>query len=390
MLLLLLLYACCLLALPVLQTMTICFSLLLGCALSASGAPIPSYPLSGGGTIPALAMGGFDFGGWFSAAGAGAMIQTFHGYGNGAHLAPQIAAQGRENVFVSTGIPCGCCGSDAPSIQPMTAALAMGYIEDELAQLNTSYADLLLFHHRCRTPQETAAVWTAFEAAKQAGMARHIGVSNFNAHDLAALAAAPSTTLPIEVLEAHFGVGLMDFEALAFARAHGIHPVAFSSLSEASTDLPGLAAAVAAVAAAHGNVSSVVASYAYVAAHNITVLSSFDPAHPEWLADDLTVFDVALSAEEVAALDKVTPGRRTCPDCYTDECQACAQTLLRLGCPIGPLHGGFVWGRSNPQGVECTACAAQPAHAAQVQASCGATAGGESLETMVPKACGIG
>ena len=61
----------------------------------------------------------------------------------------------------------------------MNASLAAGYIQDELSQLNTSYVDLLLFHHRCRTAAETAAVWTAFEAAKRSGVARHIGVSNF-------------------------------------------------------------------------------------------------------------------------------------------------------------------------------------------------------------------
>ena len=120
-------------------------------------ATIPTHPLSGGGQIPMLGMGGNDFAGWFKAAGKGAMIQTFHGYGNGPHLAPQIRAAGRQNVFVSTGIPCGCCGSDAPRITPMNASLAMGYITDELAQLNTSYAYLLLMHHRCNTTDETAA-----------------------------------------------------------------------------------------------------------------------------------------------------------------------------------------------------------------------------------------
>merc|ERR1740117_2722698 len=111
------------------------------------------------------------------------MIQTFHGYGNGAHLAPQIAAAGRANVFVSTGIPCGCCGSDA-SPSPMNASRANMYIEDEMRQLNVTYIDLLLFHHRCKTEAETAAVWTAFEPAKASGLASHIGVSNFNTHDL--------------------------------------------------------------------------------------------------------------------------------------------------------------------------------------------------------------
>ena len=349
---------------------------------------IPTFPLAGGGSIPALAMGGNDFAGWFAAASPKpAMIQTFHGYGNGAHLAPQIQAAGRENVFLSTGIPCGCCGSDAPAVTPMNASLAMGYIDDELSQLNTSYADLLLFHHRCKTDAETAAVWSALEVAKATGKARHIGVSNFNTHDLMVL--SKTAKEPVEVLEAHFGVGIMDFEVLNFARTHAIHPVSFSSLSESSTDLALLHPAVAKVAAAH-NVSSTRIMYAYVAQHNITVLSSYDPTHPEWLEDDLKIFnaDSLLTAAEVAALDAVTPGKRTCPDCFTDECQACAQALHALGCPIGELHGGFVWGRSNPQGAECGACAALPAHEAAVAAACGNTSRGENLESMTAKACG--
>ena len=55
-------------------------------------------------------------------------------------------------------------------------------------------------------------------------------MSNFNAYDLATLEL--TVTQPIEILEAHFGVGVMDFEVLAYANAHNIHPVAFSSLSE--------------------------------------------------------------------------------------------------------------------------------------------------------------
>jgi hypothetical protein len=149
--------------------------LVLNSAAAAAAAVVPTYPLTGGGSIPALAMGGQNFTGWFAAAsspGNPAMIQTFHGYGNGAILAPQIAAAGRANVFVSTGIPCGCCGSDAaPGV--MNASEANKLINDELAQLNVKYVDLLLFHHRCNTTEETAAVWSALEAAKAAGRAHH-------------------------------------------------------------------------------------------------------------------------------------------------------------------------------------------------------------------------
>ena len=54
----------------------------------------------------------------------------------------------------------------------MTKDLALGYIDELLAQLDTSYVDLLLFHHRCKTAAETAAVWEAFELAKAEGKAR--------------------------------------------------------------------------------------------------------------------------------------------------------------------------------------------------------------------------
>ena len=53
--------------------------------------------------------------------------------------------------------------------------------------VHSRYIDLLAIHHRCDTPEETAQVWTALEAAYTSGVAKAIGVSNFDADDLAAL-----------------------------------------------------------------------------------------------------------------------------------------------------------------------------------------------------------
>ena len=66
--------------------------------------------------------------------------------------------------------------------------------------------------------------------------------------------------------------------------------------------------------------------------------------------------------------------------------QACGQALIKAGCPVGALHGGFIWGRSNPNGTECVACAAK--HEAAIAKVCN-PGRGETLETMVPKACQI-
>ena len=164
---------------------------------------------------------------------------------------------------------------------------------------------------------------SAFEAAKKAGKAKHIGVSNFNTYDLSTLAL--TATQPIEVLEAHFGVGLMDWEVMEYAQTHNIHPVSFSSLSESLTDLPNLEVNVAKVAAAH-NITADAVMYAYVAAKNITVLSTYDPSHPEWLAEDIGIFNVKLSGKEMLSLDSITPGKRTrqCTPVHQPEHGPCA------------------------------------------------------------------
>jgi hypothetical protein len=134
---------------------------------------MPMARLAGGGSMPMFLMGGDDFGEWFKKSNPIAGIQTFYSYRNGPHIAPQLKQHGRANVFVSTGIPCGCCKYDAPRVEPMTKILALGYIDEEIRQLDTNYVDLLLFHHRCRTAAQTASVWEAFEETKRLGRAKH-------------------------------------------------------------------------------------------------------------------------------------------------------------------------------------------------------------------------
>ena len=126
--------------------------------------------------------------------------------------------------------------------------------------------------------------------------------------------------------------------------------------------------------------------YAYVYQKNITVLSTYDPQHPDWVKQDLGIFDIKLTASEMSDLDQLTTGNRTCTDCYTAECQACGQALIKAGCPVGALHGGFIWGRSNPNGQECVECAAKHHDAIAMVCNPGR---GETLETMIPKACQI-
>jgi len=309
-------------------------------------------------------MGFGNFTAWVELAGKGAGVKTAWGYHNQQSVAAQIAGFAREDIFLESMIPCGVV--DHPS--PMNASSAAAYIQQNLQQLNTTYIDLLLIHHRCSTPQETAAVWGALEAALKRGDAKAIGVSNFDSSDLKELLKVAK--VPIAVNEAHFAVGAMDFETIAFAKANNIQLISFSSLSAA---VPMGNPVVAAVASRH-NVSAAAVMLKYVSAHGIAVLSSF--SKPEYAVEDIRIFDFELSDQDMQQLDALQTGKRTCPDCYTDDCQKCAQALVDQKCAVGPMPAA---GRGNVQSAQCLSCAAKAN--TTVIGTCKA-------QYMIEKACG--
>ena len=329
---------------------------------------IPSRRLPGGVELPLLYMGAGNWSEWLGAVGAGAGLKTAWLYGNQQTLMPAVRAAGlrREDVFIETMLPCGVGTPNATL--PMTAELAWQYIHTDLRLLGTDYVDLLLVHHRCDTEAETKAVWGAMEQALRNGTARAIGVSNFDVDDLKALQAY--ATAPVAVNEAHFAVGVMDYEMVAYANEHDIALVSFSSLA---AGVPLSHPTVQRIAARHG-ASAAQVMYAFVAAHNISVLSGI--SKPEFVAEDLHIFDVHLSPAELQELAALQTGKRTCPDCWTAECQECSRKLASEGCPVGAFPTA---GRDNPHSAQCLACAAEKN--ATVMAVC-------KVPWMVPKACG--
>lgn len=98
----------------------------------------------------------------------------------------------------------------------------------------------------------------------------------------------------------------------------------------------------------------------------------------EHAIEDAGIFDFELSAEDMAKLNALQTQKRTCPDCYTHECQACAQALIDAGCPVGRMPA---WGRDNPDSAECMTCASD--QHATISEICGT-----KVVDMVPKACG--
>lgn len=139
---------------------------------------------------------------WFDAGGVG--LDTAWDYNNSAAIGGAIRASGRKRTdyFITTKVPAGV-GADMAdkagagnasdcSTDPM---VSLNYVRDSLRQLRLDYVDLVLLHGPCsfaHPPVANAkasnnALWQGLEIAKAMGLTRAIGVSNFNATELAEL-----------------------------------------------------------------------------------------------------------------------------------------------------------------------------------------------------------
>lgn len=87
-------------------------------------------------------------------------------------MATAIKASGvaRERLFITTKIS-----------MDGTETKALDKIKTDLQQLGTDYADLVLLH----APEQIGPQWAALEEALEMNLTRSIGISNFNANQMA-------------------------------------------------------------------------------------------------------------------------------------------------------------------------------------------------------------
>ena len=194
----------------------------------------------------------------------------------------------------------------------------------------------------------------------RSGQAKAIGVSNFDVPDLRHLLSV--ATEPVSANQCHFAVGSMDRAVIAFAAAHSIALESYGTLhGPVASDHP----TVARVASKH-NISSQGVMLKYVSQAGIALVSASDKE--QYDIEDAALFGLTLDAQDVADLDALQSGARTCSDCYAEPCRQCMAALQTIGCNPG-------------SGAECIACAADHAMAWN---ACG------EQQTMVAKGCEMG
>lgn len=265
----------------------------------------PSLALNDGHSLPALGFGLWQVPGADTARvveqalGLGyRLIDGAAIYGNEDGLGEGLRRSGlpRDDVFVTTK----CWNDD----QGFDAALRA--FDASLARTGLDRVDLYLIHWPCPQKDLFVETWRALIRLRDDGRARSIGVSNFHAPHLQRLVDETGVTPAVNQIELH--PRLQQVPLRETHRRLGIVTQSWTPLGQGrSFDDPVIRAIAARVDRSPAQV---------ILRWHLDIGCSVIPrsTRTAGLAENLALFDFALTAEDHAALATLDAGERTGPD----------------------------------------------------------------------------
>ena len=248
-----------------------------------------------GAKIPALGLGTWDLRGASCARVVEQALRlgyrhvdTAEVYDNEREVGEGLHASGvrRDSVFVVTKI--------------WRTHLATPELEraakDSLVRLRLSEVDLLL-QHWPSTKIPLAESIGALCKVKRAGMARHIGVSNFTGETLDEAVRLSTEPLVCNQIEVH--PFLDQSETIARSKAHGMAVVAYSPIAKGAAKND---AVLTRIGRAHGKTAAQV-SLRFLLQQGLAVIPRTSKV--ERLSENMAIFDFELSPEEMAEISKL-------------------------------------------------------------------------------------
>jgi 2,5-diketo-D-gluconate reductase A len=273
--------------------------------MTISTSQVPSIELRGGVEIPQLGFGVFQVPPEKTAEAttrallAGYRhIDTAAAYGNEAGVGQAVHAAGldRDEVFVTTK-----CFNDSHGFDQSQRAL-----KDSLDQLEMEHVDLYLIHWPVPSQDRYVGTWRGLIAAQEQGLARAIGVSNFQPAHLARIIDETGVTPAVNQIELH-----PRLQQPGLRREHadrGIVTEAWSPLAKGQVlDDP----VITGIAEAHERTPAQVVLRWHLQLGNVVIPKSVTP---ERIEENLAVFDFHLSEPEMEAIQALDVGERTGPD----------------------------------------------------------------------------
>jgi diketogulonate reductase-like aldo/keto reductase len=215
-------------------------------------------------------------------------LDTATMYGNEAEVGRALADSGvaREDVFVTTKLP------------PRNAGRAARTLEASLDALGTSYVDLWLIHWPSGGPLPNA--WEALLAARDAGQARAVGVSNYSVEQIDALTKWSGQTPQVNQIP--WAPSLYSPRTVAALASRGVVLEGYSALKNTDLGDPVLMR----IADAHGVTTAQVVIRWHLD-HGVVVIPK--SVRPERITANFDVFGFELSAEELAEVDGLSRRR---------------------------------------------------------------------------------
>ena len=269
----------------------------------AKSIEIPTIDLAGGTAIPQFGLGvfqvppedtvenvlrGFEAG--------YRHIDTAKAYGNEAEVGQAVRASGlsREEVFITTKLWNDDQGD------------ALRALKDSLGRLEMDYVDLYLIHWPAPAKDRYLQAWQALVEAREQGLVREIGVSNFQPAHLRRIVDETGVTPAVNQIELH---PLLTQPGLRREHAdRGIVTEAWSPLAQgAALKEP----AVREIADEHGRTPGQVVLRWHIQLGNVVFPKSMTP---ERIEQNIDIFDFELSAEEMERIEALDRGERTGPD----------------------------------------------------------------------------
>jgi len=269
------------------------------------GSGIPAIGLSDGNAIPQLGFGVLKIPPQDTAAAVAAAldagyrhIDTAASYQNEAGVGAGLRASGlpRDEVFVTTK----CFNVDHDRAATVQA------LRDSLALLELDFVDLYLIHWPLPSKDQYVETWRGLIDLREQGLARSIGVSNFQPAHLERIIDETGVTPAVNQIELHPGFqqpGLRAVHAQLGITTEAWAPLAKGRALEDPT--------IGGIAAAHGRTPAQVVLRWHLQLGNVAIPKSVTPQH---MRSNLEVMDFSLSPEQLTAIAALDSGRRDGPD----------------------------------------------------------------------------